>query len=44
MDEIGASVSNDLEQKVTAEQNLGKTISYIAIEKKFWVMLPLLML
>lgn len=32
MDEIGASVSSDLEQKVTAEQNLGKTISYIAIE------------
>ncbi len=34
MDEIGASVSNDLEQKVTAEQNLGKTISYISIEKE----------
>ncbi|WP_343588524.1 heavy metal translocating P-type ATPase [Flavobacterium sp.] len=32
MEEIGASVSSDLEQKVTAEQNLGKTISYIAIE------------
>lgn len=32
MDEIGASVSSDLEQKVTVEQNLGKTISYIAIE------------
>ena len=32
MEEIGAPVSNDLEQKVTAEQNLGKTISYIAIE------------
>ena len=32
MDEIGASVSSDLEQKVTTEQNLGKTISYIAIE------------
>lgn len=33
MDEIGVSVSNDLEQKVISEQNLGKTISYIAIEK-----------
>ncbi|URM37230.1 heavy metal translocating P-type ATPase [Flavobacterium anhuiense] len=33
MDEIGACVSNDLEQKVISEQNLGKTISYIAIEK-----------
>ncbi|NWL04183.1 ATPase [Flavobacterium collinsii] len=32
MEEIGVSVSSDLEQKVTAEQNLGKTISYIAIE------------
>ncbi|MEN2489945.1 heavy metal translocating P-type ATPase [Flavobacterium sp. B11] len=32
MQEIGVSVSSDLEQKVTAEQNLGKTISYIAIE------------
>lgn len=34
MDEIGATVSNDLGQKVTAEQNLGKTISYISIEKE----------
>ncbi|WP_281633788.1 heavy metal translocating P-type ATPase [Flavobacterium luteolum] len=34
MDEIGVSVSSDLENKVTAEQNLGKTISYIAIEKE----------
>lgn len=34
MEEIGVSVSSDLEQKVTAEQNLGKTISYIAIEKE----------
>ncbi|WP_417939782.1 heavy metal translocating P-type ATPase [Flavobacterium sp. RS13.1] len=33
MDEMGASVSTDLEQKVTTEQNLGKTISYISIEK-----------
>jgi len=34
MDEIGVSVSSDLENKVTAEQNLGKTISYISIEKE----------
>lgn len=34
MDEIGVSVTDDLESKVTAEQNLGKTISYIAIEKE----------
>ncbi|WP_343707500.1 heavy metal translocating P-type ATPase [Flavobacterium sp.] len=33
MEQIGAVVSNDLEQKVISEQNLGKTISYIAIEK-----------
>ncbi|KRD07358.1 ATPase [Flavobacterium sp. Root901] len=33
MDEIGVSVHEDLENKVTAEQNLGKTISYIAIDK-----------
>lgn len=31
--QIGASVSQDLEKQVTAEQNLGKTISYIAIDK-----------
>jgi Cu2+-exporting ATPase len=34
MEEIGASVADDLESKVTVEQNLGKTISYIAIEKE----------
>ncbi|MDP5201256.1 heavy metal translocating P-type ATPase [Flavobacterium sp. DG2-3] len=33
MDEIGASISEDLETKVIAEQNLGKTVSYISIEK-----------
>lgn len=33
MDKIGASVSEDLETKVVAEQNLGKTVSYISIEK-----------
>jgi Cu2+-exporting ATPase len=34
MDEIRVSISTDLENKVTAEQNLGKTISYISIEKE----------
>ncbi|MEN2414940.1 heavy metal translocating P-type ATPase [Flavobacterium mesophilum] len=34
MDEIGISISSDLESKVTAEQNLGKTISYISIENE----------
>ncbi|OOV18496.1 heavy metal translocating P-type ATPase [Flavobacterium sp. LM4] len=34
MDEIGVSINSDLENKVTAEQNLGKTISYISIEKE----------
>ena len=33
MDEIGASISEDLETKVIAEQNLGKTVSYISIKK-----------
>ncbi|KAF2514235.1 heavy metal translocating P-type ATPase [Flavobacterium foetidum] len=34
MNEIGVSINQDLENKVTAEQNLGKTISYISIEKE----------
>jgi len=34
MDKIGISVTSDLESKITAEQNLGKTISYISIEKE----------
>ncbi|MEL1254932.1 heavy metal translocating P-type ATPase [Flavobacterium sp. DGU38] len=34
MNEIGASIFDDLEQKVIYEQNLGKTISYISIEKE----------
>nr|WP_315244199.1 heavy metal translocating P-type ATPase [uncultured Flavobacterium sp.] len=34
MDEIGVSINSDLEKKVNAEQNLGKTISYISIEKE----------
>lgn len=34
MDQIGVSVSNDLEAKITAEQNLGKTVSYIAVNNK----------
>lgn len=33
MDEIGATISENLETKVVAEQNLGKTVSYISIEK-----------
>jgi len=32
MDQIKASVSPDFENKITAEQNLGKTVSYIAID------------
>lgn len=31
MEQINASVSDDFENKITAEQNLGKTVSYIAI-------------
>ncbi|GAA3780461.1 heavy metal translocating P-type ATPase [Flavobacterium ginsengiterrae] len=34
MDQIGVSVSDDLETKITAEQNLGKTVSYIAVNNK----------
>jgi Cu2+-exporting ATPase len=34
MDEIGVSISSELDNKVAAEQNLGKTISYISIEKE----------
>ncbi|MBE8727920.1 heavy metal translocating P-type ATPase [Flavobacterium hungaricum] len=33
MDEIGAAIPEDFENRVTAEQNLGKTVSYIAIDK-----------
>jgi Cu2+-exporting ATPase len=33
MDEIGAFVSEDLQKQIAAEQNLGKTVSYIAIDK-----------
>jgi Cu2+-exporting ATPase len=32
MDQINAPVSDDFENKITAEQNLGKTVSYIAID------------
>ncbi|GAA6768174.1 heavy metal translocating P-type ATPase [Flavobacterium sp. CGRL1] len=34
MDQIGASISDDLETKIIAEQNLGKTVSYIALNNK----------
>jgi Cu2+-exporting ATPase len=33
MDEIGAFVTDDLQKQIAAEQNLGKTVSYIAIDK-----------
>ena len=33
MIQIGASISEAIENKVIAEQNLGKTVSYIAIDK-----------
>ena len=31
--QIGATVSEDIENKIIAEQNLGKTVSYIAVDK-----------
>lgn len=31
--QVGASISEDIENKIIAEQNLGKTVSYIAIDK-----------
>jgi Cu+-exporting ATPase len=34
MNKIGASISEDLEKQVIVEQNLGKTISYITIQKE----------
>ncbi|SHG55011.1 heavy metal translocating P-type ATPase [Flavobacterium johnsoniae] len=34
MDQIGASIPDDLETKIIAEQNLGKTVSYIAVNNK----------
>jgi len=33
MEQVGASVSADLETKIIAEQKLGKTVSYISIDK-----------
>ena len=33
MEQVGASISDDLESKIIAEQKLGKTVSYIAINK-----------
>lgn len=32
MEQVKASVSNDLENKIIAEQKLGKTVSYIAVD------------
>jgi P-type Cu+ transporter len=32
MEQVNAIVSDDLENKITAEQKLGKTVSYIAVE------------
>lgn len=31
--QVGASISEDIENKIIAEQNLGKTVSYIAVDK-----------
>ncbi|WP_264553572.1 heavy metal translocating P-type ATPase [Flavobacterium sp. N2038] len=33
MNQVGASIPVDIENKIIAEQNLGKTVSYIAIDK-----------
>ncbi|TPG37777.1 heavy metal translocating P-type ATPase [Flavobacterium pectinovorum] len=33
MIQIGASISEDIENKIVAEQNLGKTVSYISVDK-----------
>ncbi|RKR11079.1 Cu2+-exporting ATPase [Flavobacterium sp. 90] len=33
MIQVGASISDDIENKIIAEQNLGKTVSYIAVDK-----------
>ena len=34
MDEVNATVSNDIESQIIAEQKLGKTVSYIAINNQ----------
>ncbi|KAF2330197.1 heavy metal translocating P-type ATPase [Flavobacterium daemonense] len=34
MEQINASISDNFENKITAEQNLGKTVSYIAVNNK----------
>lgn len=31
--QVGASISDDIENRIVAEQNLGKTVSYIALDK-----------
>ncbi|EJL66893.1 heavy metal translocating P-type ATPase [Flavobacterium sp. CF136] len=33
MNQIGASITEDIEKKIVAEQNLGKTVSYISVDK-----------
>jgi P-type Cu+ transporter len=33
MEQVGATISEDIENKIIAEQKLGKTVSYIAINK-----------
>jgi Cu2+-exporting ATPase len=34
MEQVGAIIPNDLENQITAEQKLGKTVSYIAIDQE----------
>ena len=34
MEQINAAISNDIDAQIIAEQNLGKTVSYIAIDNK----------
>ncbi|MEP7094096.1 MAG: heavy metal translocating P-type ATPase, partial [Flavobacterium sp.] len=33
MNQVGASITEDIENKIVAEQNLGKTVSYISVDK-----------
>lgn len=33
MNQVGASITEDIENKIIAEQNLGKTVSYISVDK-----------
>jgi len=34
MEQIGAEIPNELDEKITTEQKLGKTVSYISVNKK----------